>query len=312
MLQYANWNETVLLNGKSFAAEIVDDFYAKSAGFARIYAVNGLPDPFIDQLVIASQVSDVPHTWRIRECQAESEVTIDIIERGREALRRDIAEMGVHVIAYVGDADGLGKNLVFLAAGAIRDKLTRSYQNEEFPVISRAIVAPSYRGKKLGSLIVEHRMKCVIHGFFKKKPKAIHFGTESKKVLQSIKRVEKDEGIKFVYIGDEMYEVAGVTYKVNDFLCYLPWYSQSLLQACDKLEKQTAVQNIKEFKENLNTFLLRGVEGVKGQYLEELFGKVKLSLEPINNRSAEVADAINLLEEVFFIRKKIGAEDPIN
>ncbi len=229
MVNYGYWRERLEFGGQVYGADLIEPYFTKRAGIARILAVNGLPVPFVENLVRASQVSDVPHTWRVKECDSEADVTTEILQTGIEALQRDMRELNSHIVTYLGDLDGKGERYTFLAAGAIRDKLTRDYQDKYFPIVSRAIVTPEYRGKGLGSLIVQHRMKAALH-LFGVTPKAIHFGTESKKVLQSIKRVEQDVGISFVYIGDEQYSASDGTHTVHDFLGFLPWYQEKLLE----------------------------------------------------------------------------------
>lgn len=305
MKTYGLWPETFLIDGESYKAELVDPSYAKKAGFEKIYAVHGLPPRFEDPLIRASQVCDVPHTWRVKECKSEDEVRDEIMMAGRDALNRDRKELNSYIITYVGDLTGSGKTYEFLAAGAIRDKLTRDYHNEEYPVVSRAIVAPKYRGKSLGSLIVEHRFKAVLH-FFSKKPKAIHFGTESEKILHSVKKVEQEEGLKYVYIGNEEYAAFDGTHTVTDFLCFMPWFQEKLLKSCDELKSSTKLPDIlQEFREKLALFMTSGIEKVSGSYLEELFHKVSSSVD-----SNQKTNALHLLEEVFIVKRKIGAADP--
>lgn len=309
MTSYGSWRESLTIGGETFRADLVDDAYAGKAGVARILAVNGLPALFEGDLVRASQVCDVPHTWRIKEFRSEEEVTPEVLEQGKAALHRDRRELNAHIITYLGDREGNG-DLEFLAAGAVRNKLTRDFESAEFPVVSRAIVAPRHRGKGLGSLIVEHRMKIILAEFFGIRPKAIHFGTESKKILHSVKKVEQAIGANFVYIGDEKYTASDGTHTVHDFLCFLPWYRRSLAEACDALERVSGTPAaVAEFRRLLMLFAERGIEGTLGAALEESFHAARKSLS-VGADSENAADALRRLEEVFFIKRKIGASDP--
>lgn len=307
MTTYGQWRDPISIDGQRYPADLIDQRYAERAGYAKIYAVNGIPPRFERDLIRASQVCDAPHTWRVRECKSEDEVTEEDLRQGKIVLDEDRAVRRAHVFTYLGDKDGSGQNFEFLAAGAIRDKLTKDYQNELFPVVSRAIVAPSHRGRGLGTLIVEHRMKAVFH-YFGKVPKAIHFGTESKKILHAVHKVEHDEDIKFVYIGDERYTAADGTHTVHDFLCFLPWYQKRLMEACDRLRPATKTpEKLDEFKEKLELFVLKGVEAVSGDTLEKLFNELR---ESVQTQDSDSKAAIEELAEVFFIRGKIGAADP--
>jgi GNAT superfamily N-acetyltransferase len=305
MLDYGLWPKKLVLGEKEFPVEDIEPSYVQRAGLQHIIAVNGLPDEYVIALVTAAQVCDIPHTWCVRRCSAESEVTADILDLGLRALAADREQMNAHIIAYLGLAQG-ENSYRFLAAGAIRDKLTRDYRNEEFPVVSRAVVAPAYRGKGLGSLIVEHRMKAAFH-YFKKRPKAIHFGTESEKILTSIKRIEREKNLRFVHIGNERYTSVGGTHTVTDYLCFLPWYQEELLNACDTLNRIVGTaQNSDAFRDKLRLFMTQGVSAVSGAELENLYRHSRGS-----SAEAEHNPSIALLDELFFVKHKIGAEDPV-
>ena len=303
---YGSWKEEISIDGESFRADLVDASYAERAGLSKIYAIKGMPAKFEVPIIKASQVCDVPHTWRVKECGTEDEVTEKILALGREALETDIKLRRSHITTYVGIQDGPGDDYIFLAAGAIRDKLTSDYQNEEFPVVSRAIVAPAYRGKGLGSLIVEHRFKAVLK-YFSKPPKAIHFGTESEKILHSIKKVEREENLKYVYIGNEEYETFDGVHVVKDYLCFMPWFQELLLKACDTLKEISSSPNIvQEFRDKLLWFMTSGIEKVSGSELKKLFENVAESV----NHSSPYKDTLQNIAEIFMVKDKIGAMDP--
>lgn len=305
MQAFGTWNETITIDGELFRADTVEDTYAARAGFDRIWAIRGLPSRYTDRIVKAAQVSDVPHTWRVQESPSEEAVPDDVLTRGRENLANDIKCMGVHIVSYFGVRNSNPDHLEFLAAGAIRNKLSRNFESDEFPVVSRAVVAPKFRGCGLGSLIVEHRMKATVRGFFSRPAKAIHFGTESVKVLHSIKKVERDEGIKFVHIGDEQYQTLAGTHHVADFLCFLPAYRRQLLEACDLLEGVDKAQ-ASLLHERMEVFMEQGVEGQLGSELEETFDWFRLS----SSDTEPVQSAMNLIDEFFLVKKAIGATDP--
>ena len=288
---YGRFDRSLEIDGESFRADLIEPPYAEGAGFEAIYAIDGLPARFERDLIAASQVCDVPHTWRVQQCESVDDVTPELLKRGKAALDADRKERNASIICYVGVTPAY---VGFAAAGAIRNKLTKSYLNNAFPVISRAIVHPHFRGKRLGTMIVEHRAKLLIHGYFGVPPKAIHFGTESPKVLQSIKSVERDEGVKFVYIGDERYTTADGTHTVNDYLCFMPDYQKALLAACEPLP---------QFRDRLALFMSEGVSAVSGDALAAEFETLRGALD-------EPAQA--LLAEMFEVRGvHIEAADPV-
>jgi GNAT superfamily N-acetyltransferase len=307
-MTYGLFPESIGLDGASYPAERVDNSYARRAGFAEICAINGLPPQFENALIRASQVCDVPHTWRVKECRAENEVTNEILQDGKRALDEDRTARGSHIITYVGKNSG---DYEFLAAGAIRDKLTTDYHNPEYPVVSRAIVAPAHRGKGLGSLIVEHRFKAVLR-FFGARPKAIHFGTESEKILHAIKKVEQDEGLKYVHIGYETYTAFDGPHVIADYLCFMPWFQTELLAACDVLaEALDAHALLHEFKEKLNLFMTSGITQVTNKQLADLFQIISQTTGAISKQSAKTRQALHLINEVSLIKDQIGAADPV-
>ena len=310
MTVYGSWDQDISIDGETFHADLIDEKYARKAGFSRIFAIKGLPACFEKSLIVSSQICDVPHTWRIKECHSADEVTPDVLVQGKAVLSLDRKELHAHIITYVGEIRGQPNNFEFLAAGAVRDKLTRDYENEEYPVVSRLIVAPIHRGKGLGSLIMEHCMKALLYPYFGKKPKAIHFGTESHKILHAAGKVEKDTGINCVYVGDESYTASDGTHNVHDYLCFSPWFREDLLKACDRLSLYTDTPHaLRQFREKLNIFTKKGVKEVSGASLETLFRSMVASLGNRANEK-EAQNSVNLLSELFLIRNKIGACDP--
>jgi GNAT superfamily N-acetyltransferase len=306
MTNYGLWQENIEITGQSYAADLIAPHYAARAGFKNIYAINEVPSQFEAALITASQVCDVPHTWRVKQCNTESEVTTEILALGKQILDKDRKELNAHIFAYLGQVNSSKNEFEFLAAGAIRNKLTKDYQNNEYPVVSRAIVSPTHRGKGIGSLIVEHRIKTCLN-YFGVKPKAIHFGTESKKILHSIKNIEQELDLKFVYIGDEVYQATDGDHTVNDYLCFLPWFKQALLSACDELKSiSNAPNTVNAFKSSLELFCNSGIEQVTGAQLAELFNQMSSSLAITNLPNKSFA----LISEVFLVKSKIGAEDP--
>lgn len=306
-LEYGRWSESLTIGDIQFRADRIDEGVAKRAGFAVMFALRGLPISFEDNLVRAAQVCDVPHTWRVKECQSEGDVTAELLAAGKDVLARDRLSLGSSVVTYVGSTSEHHNSFEFVAAGAIRNRLTKDFENDQFPVVSRAIVAPKFRGKGIGTLIVEHRTKAVIRGFFTKPAKAIHFGTESEKVLSSIKKVERDERVRFVYIGDEQYRTEDGLNTVHDYLCFLPWYQKLLLETCDRLVNVSENQgSVRQFRTKLDAFMREGVRAVTGTDLQDSFKVVKSSVSAEN----EIMQSLSALDEVFTVRKKIGAEDP--
>jgi|GEM_PF-6980371 len=308
MDNFGTWLTSLTFEDGQYRADRILDPYLLRSGFKELYAIDGIPQYFIERLVTAAQVCDVPHTWRVHQCQSEDQVTDEIKELGYDALVQDIKVMGTHIISYFGKNPN--EPYTFLAAGAIRNKLTSSFLNPEFPVVSRAIVAPAHREKGLGSLIVEHRMKIVLRGYFGTRPKAIHFGTESAKILHTVKRVEQEEGIKFVHIGDEQLTIFDGTHTVHDYLCFLPWYQEMILKACDLLETHPGEISLPHgFKHQLSRFMTEGVTGASGDTLEYAVMQAAASLDSSALKSG-ASSALVVLQELFEVRNKIGARDP--
>lgn len=304
MTAYGEWSEELIIDGERCAADRIDQSYAKRAGVSEIYAINGAPLRFRSEIVRSAQVSDVPHTWRVKQCATESDVTPDVIEQGLAVLANDERQRGARIITFVAPSN---QGYEFLAAGAIRNKLTREYEDDAYPVISRAVVAPKYRGRGLGSLIVEHRLKAAQH-LFSKRPKAIHFATESDKMRHAFSKAAAEQGITFVYIGDEQYETADGVHMVHDYLAYMPWYQAELLNFCDQLLGAATPQSaVTEFRDALSVFMQHGVTKVSGAELTQRLATLKSSVPS----DTETCKALEALNEVLTIRGIIGAKDPV-
>jgi GNAT superfamily N-acetyltransferase len=304
MTAYGEWSEELEIDGERYAADRIDQSFAKRAGVSGIYAINGAPLRFRREIVRSAQVCDVPHTWRVKQCATESEVTPDVIEQGLVVLANDEHQRGARIITFVAPSN---QGYEFLSAGAIRNKLTREYQDDAYPVISRAVVAPKYRGKGLGSLLVEHRLKAA-QRLFSKKPKAIHFATESDKMRHAFSKAAAEQGLTFVYIGDEQYETADGVHTVHDYLAYMPWYQAELLNFCEQLLGMATSQSaVNEFRDALRLFMQHGVAMVSGSELAQRLATLKSSL-PSN---AQTIKALEAFHEVLTIRGIIGAKDPV-
>lgn len=269
-----NWNETISLDGTQWRGQWLDPAIAKRSGFEKILAIDGLPETYLEPLARASQVCDTPHTWCVRAVASEGEVDSTTLQTAKEVIRDDEKTYNACIFTLIGDGQLLG-------AGAIRNKLNKHYQNDEFPVVSRAMVVPSFRGRNIGSLLVEFRMKAVLT-YFSKAPKAIHFGTESEKILHTIRRLE----LPFVHIGDELYETKMGLLAVHDYLWFLEPYRAAL---------RTEALNVSaDFAEKLNNFMERGVSSARGAELEMHYQ----------------GHSYPLIDEFFMIKDHIGAKDP--
>jgi GNAT superfamily N-acetyltransferase len=306
MTSYGEWQHELVIDGEKYRADEIERHHAVRAGVARIFAIFGTPPRFRREIVRAAQVCEVPHTWRVKECTSESEVTPQLIEQGLSVLSNDEQQRGVRIVTYVAQSSLNASEYEFLGAGAVRNKLTRDYENDAFPVISRAVVAPAHRGKGLGSLLVEHRLKAV-QRIFSTISKAIHFGTESDKMLHAFRKAARELNLTFVYIGDEQYEATDGVHTVHDYLAYLPWYQEVLLTACDALGAlSTDAQRAEDFKRRLALYMLEGVERSSGNELERSFEALKSTLTPSPRCNA----AIESVQELFTIRNIIGVQDP--
>jgi len=296
---YGNWEEELSIEGELFRADRIEDKRAQRAGFHTIFAIDGLPSSLENHLVRAAQACDVPHTWCVKEHDSEDAVSDETIQLGRKVLREDQERYNAHVFTYVGINADDSEEYHFLAAGAVRNKLTPTYENNAFPVVSRAVVAPAHRGKGLGTVIVQHRMMAVL-SYFSAHPKAIHFATESPQIFSAIHSVEPLLGAPFVHIGNEQYETKVGLQVVQDFLCFLPEYQNALLNAVQQLAVISDTP-LGELKKALTDFMQRGVETVTGKKLETLIAEATDGHAP--------STSVSLLQEVIDVRNTIGARD---
>ncbi|MCB0328167.1 MAG: GNAT family N-acetyltransferase [Bdellovibrionales bacterium] len=305
---YGSFQETLTVGGETFRADPIAPHRAERAAVRSIIAVDGLPSVFEEALLRAAQVCDVPHTWCVKECKSEDEVTPEILATAKTVLHNDKKDYNARIITYLGiPLDASKDELLFLAAGAIRNKLTKEYENDEFPVVSRAVVAPAYRGKGLGSLIVEHRMLSALR-YFTKPPKAIHFATESAPIFTAVKHAEKLLGSPFVHIGTEQYQTRVGLLQVMDFLCFLPQYRASLLAACRTLDNFNTLKQ-PHLEVLFEQFMSRGVGSVSGKELEVALSQVSKIVGDSGTASSLLADALSALYEVLTVREIIGAKD---
>jgi GNAT superfamily N-acetyltransferase len=294
---------------------------AERLGFTSVYAVGGLPEALMDPLARAAQVCDVPHTWRVKEAEAEEQVDEATAIRAKQILLEDKSLRGAEIVCYIGSMScdlkvvdlALPEQRTqwqFLAAGAIRNKLNSKYHNPEVPVISRAIVAPKYRGIGLGSVLVEHRLSMLLNGYFGSIPKAIHFGTESEKILKAMSRIEKEHGIHFVHIGDEQLTTDDGVHTVHDYLCFLPWYQAEIISSLEAmgvvLDSGELNDALVLFSTYLQNFMQHGVRVVSGAKLVAAFEVVK----SLCGELASFKKISQYFEEILLFRREIGAEDP--
>jgi len=290
-MMFGQWQHSLKVGQETFRCDVIEGELLDRSEFNKVYALDGLPKVFLDDLVKASQVIDVPQTWRIKQLDSIDQVTNEILELGRQAIERDIKEFGTNIISYVAETDS---EQVFVAAGAIRSKLNPEFENVQFPVVSRAVVHPNYRGQGIGSLIVIHRLSAALT-YFDLPPKAIHFATESKKIISSVNRFEKSSGLKFIYIGDEQYSTNDGTHKETDYLCILPDYKKDLLSA--------AAHCGGEYKKDFELFISEGVNAFSGDDLEMRFQEFVVS-----NQLDQTHPSYILLSEFFNVRQNIGAK----
>ena len=105
--EYGTWKHSLQIGEETLRADRIDQKRATRAGFDAIYAVDGLPKIFEDNLVRGAQVCEVPHTWCVKRCDSEDEVTTEILELGRQILRDDQEKMwfckGLHVLWIGGE-----------------------------------------------------------------------------------------------------------------------------------------------------------------------------------------------------------------
>ncbi len=287
---YSVWSDEIVFSQGAFRStalgEIID--------LGMVYAVDGLPQEFTDELIKASQVVDVPHTWRVRQVADVSEVGKSDLKLGREVLAVDVAELGANIICYLAKAEG---EFRFVAAGAIRSKLNRNFESIRYPVVSRAVVHPELRGRGIGSMIVEHRLTAALT-YFGERPNAIHFATESPQILAAADRFAAKNGQHYIKLGSESLEVVDGTHKVDDYLFVLPRY-QKLLSDC-AAELQSAEVMAHDFQHRFRLFLEQGIEGASGDALKQELLEVD---EPTYSRH------IDTLSEFFVVRDNIGASD---
>ena len=303
------WQEKIVIDGQTFRAELIDPSLAGRSELGNICALDGLPSKFVADLVRSAQVVDMPHMWRAKEVSSIDKVTDEIFARGKKAIETDISELGANIITYLAEAGGESDGYKFLAAGAIRDKLTRDFQSEEFPVVSRAVVKPDLRGRGLGSMILTHRLYATLKPYFSLAPKAIHMGTESEKILHILSNFEKDTELRYVHIGNEHLDSPDGVHLVRDYLCFLPAYQEEILNACDVLASKSDSVNL-TLRDLFKQFMDKGVSVVLSAEIETEYKRIVSLLESENSLDDVAQKAIGLIDEFFLVKTKIGAEDP--
>ena len=313
-MHYGLWDSNIEINDQRFRSEYIDWSLVKKTGLKNVIAVDGIAESMIDTLVRSAQVVDVPHSWRVEEVKNISEVSPSALDKGRTVLQDDLDNFGTNIISYVTGTPESGYE--FIAAGAIRNKLNRKYQSNEFPVVSRAVVAPSSRGSGIGSIIVWHRFETVL-SYFGDEPKAIHFGTESEKILSTVSRFMKHSGFTRMWLGNESLEVEDGSHVVCDYLCLSPKYLKELFQAAQTLTRHSELGSesprgsnvelsLKDWSNDFLTYIDEGAGAVSGDALEKDFKKIIDNTEI----SDEMKLSVDVAKQFLEVRKNIGARDP--
>ena len=256
-------------------------------GVGQVTAIHGLPESLIGDLARISQVVDVPHTWRVKQAASVDEVTDDTISEAIRVINADQSDLGAHIFCYVRQIDG---DPELVAAGAIRNKLTKSVRLDEFPVCSRALVAPELRGRGLGRAIIRHRID-VARNFFGVSAKAVYFGSRSEKVVDVWSNFAAEINWTFFHLGEGRLEGADGVHVMQEYFLLNPNYEDKLLQEASLISSTLA--------EGLASYFLGGASEVSADNLASEVSNAQIA-----------GQQLDALVEFFEVREIIGAKDP--
>lgn len=269
------------LDVQTFDSEILGSFEV----VGEVIAIHGLPESLITNLAAMAQVVDVPHTWRVKQAANVGEVSQETIELAVKAIRDDQASLGANIFCYVTQTD---TGLEVVAAGAIRNKLNTDVELNDFPVSSRALVAPQLRGRGLGSAIIRHRIE-LAKNWFGVPAKAIYFGSRTETVVNVWRKYGTEIGWKLFHLGEGCLESGDGVHIMQEYFLLNPDYERRLLSEAESLGNG--------FVESLEMYFKNGARAI--------------SADNLADEVSQAGESLPSLTEFFSVRSIIGAKDPI-
>ncbi len=254
-------------------------------GVGEVIAIHGLPESLTTELATMAQVVDVPHTWRIKQADSVDEVDEETIAEAIKVIRDDELHLGANIFCYVFQTE-VGLELV--AAGALRNKLNMDVQLNDFPVSSRAIVAPHLRGRGLGKAIIRHRID-LARDWFGVPAKAIYFGSRAEKVVDVWTKYGFKIGWKMFHLGEGRIESGDGVHVMQEYFLLNPDYERKLLSEAESLGNS--------FVESLEMYFKNGAR--------------EISADNLADEVSQAGESLPSLTEFFSVRSIIGAKDPI-
>lgn len=256
-------------------------------GIGEVTAIHGLPESLIADLARMSQVVDVPHTWRVKQASSVEEVANETVSQAIEVIRSDQSEMGANIFCYVRRNND---DVELVAAGAIRNKLSPKVKLDDFPVCSRALVAPQLRGRGMGRAIIRHRAD-IARNFFDVPAKAVYFGSRASKVVDVWTKFAAEINWPFFYLGEGRLAVEDGVHIMKEYFMLNPEYENKLLAEATLVGR--------DFIERLKTYFSSGANEVSAD---------TLAFEASNALTKD--QPLEALTEFFKVREIIGAKDP--
>jgi GNAT superfamily N-acetyltransferase len=116
------------------------------------WLIDGLPQVFHDELLLAAQSSTADHTWCVRDELPEGADRGRVLEVARGRLKLDLAERGLRFVTFARRAADGG--IEFVGCAALRQRLGPGLVNSPWYVINRALVLPGFQGRGFGFLLV--------------------------------------------------------------------------------------------------------------------------------------------------------------
>lgn len=185
------------------------------AGLVQIEVRNDCNPNDLFELIQNVKHSEDAHTWQNLKID-RPEDSLVVLESFESAKRP------TKIFFYYGTRIG-SQASVLVGAATVAERLSSQFPFAGYPVIARCVINEEFRNFRLYFPILKHRFDyCISH--FGKELKAIHMGTQNKRVLKSIK--SSFFGLNFCYVGDELLKLRFSQERVHDFL----WFSPSLKQ----------------------------------------------------------------------------------
>ena len=256
----------VLKLGPECAPVFLPDGLAENLGICTLYAYAcASPTAFTEVLEELSE-DHCGHSWRshLDELSARSagERTVELLMRTQQL--RPTAVFVYRAILIDGSETSV-------ALATVSDRIHRSFPHDGFPVLARCYIRAAWRDHGLYPALVRHRIAlCQQH--WGPRLCAMHIGSSHPSVRQALKR-KLGQSHPFVHVGDELLQVSGKGYRVEDMVSFTSQYRAQLLS---DLPQDNALQ--RDFVISLCSFLDRGIESSAVAELRSLWSQIDLSM----------------------------------